>query len=393
MMEHDLPDDHDKSVPTHGCARPRTAAAWIAHISHAARARSPKTRDRDASRRTSTGARVGIEPSRRAGPPRPLAALLLGLSVATAAVAQADEEPLPSPLTLEHALTLADDHPRIRAAAQAATGKTESIAALLPRPQPLFLGCHALAFTGTRGDDAARDVAWSALLTSEASQRLEIMQRFYDVLLADLSYSRDNEAMAVAFIQFDRAEARAELGQFSPLKVAELEAEYQLIRRQRAASEAAQRITRSLLAQALGRPEELPRDLVTPDLAADKTKLPELDAVVGAALENNPRVKALVGSSDAAGRALVEMSVRQQALELLTRMELLDVIAEQAETESYWRDLKLDESRTMYELEVTADLGFSMSQQTKAKRDEEQVALCLALTRAELAALQGKSVP
>jgi hypothetical protein len=44
----------------------------------------------------------------------------------------------------------------------------------------------------------------------------------------------------------------------------------------------------------------------------------------------------------------------------------------------------------MYELEAKADLGFSMSQQTKARRDEQETAFCRALTRAELNALQGQ---
>ena len=118
------------------------------------------------------------------------------------------------------------------------------------------------------------------MLSSADAQRLEIMQRFYDVLLADLSFARDNEAMAVAFIQFDRAEAREELGQFSPLRTAELQADYQLIRRQRAASEAAQRVTRALLATALGYPTSLPRQLMTPELDPTTAEAPELDAIV-----------------------------------------------------------------------------------------------------------------
>jgi hypothetical protein len=219
------------------------------------------------------------------------------------------------------------------------------------------------------------------------------MQRFYDVLLADLSYARDNEAMAVAYVQFDRAEARAELGQFSPLRVAELRADYELIRRQRAASEAAQRLTRSLLAHALGRPDQLPRELVTPDLSPSAVDTPTVAQVVNNAIEHNPQVGGLLQGRSEAERALIGMELRQHAMELLTRLELLAVISEQARIESEWRDLKLDESRTLYELEVTADLGFSMSQQTKARRDAEAVALCRALTLAELKGLQGGTVP
>jgi hypothetical protein len=86
------------------------------------------------------------------------------------------------------------------------------------------------------------------------------------------------------------------------------------------------------------------------------------------------------------------MSLRQRALELLERLALLGVAAEQTRIVADWRDLKLDQSRTLYEMEVTADLGYSMSQQTKARRDELEVQLCQTLTRAELAALQGKAL-
>jgi len=312
-----------------------------------------------------------------------LATLML-LAITAPMETRADEvlNDVPDPLRLEQALSFAKTHPRVTAAEQPARLD-------LPRAQPLYLGCHSLAFSGARNNDAERDVAWSLLLSSADAQRLEIMQRFYDVLLADLSFARDNEAMAVAFIQFDRAEAREELGQFSPLRTAELQADYQLVRRQRAASEAAQRVTRALLATAMGYPSSLPRQLITPTLNATGPKPLDLDMVVNTALKNNPEVKALMQDRSEAEQALVRMAVRERALELLTRLELLEVIAEQARTESDWRDLKLDESRTMYELEAKADLGFSMSQQTKARRDEQETAFCQALTRAELNALQG----
>ena len=293
---------------------------------------------------------------------------------------------VPDPLRLGQALAFAADHPRVQAAEGAGNGARAPLAP--PRAQPLYLGCHSLAFAGARPGDAARDVAWSGLIPAPAAQRLEIMQRFFDVLLADLSFARDNEAMAVAYVRFDRATAREELGQFSSLRTAELEAEYQRIRRQRAASEAAQRITRSLLAQALGRPGELPRQVVTPE-RGEPGEAPALEQVVARARFGNARIKALRNGRSEAGRALIDMAVRERALELLTRLELLDVIAEQARAESEWRELKLDESRTLYELEAKADLGFSMSQQTKARRDQEQVELCRRLTAAELAALQG----
>lgn len=309
-----------------------------------------------------------------------VAILLLG------PLAMADEQAVPDPLSLEQALGFAKDHPRVEAQAR---GADPAPALQLPRTQPLYLGCHSLAFSGARVSDAERDVAWSPLLDAESAQRLEIMQRFFDVLLADLSFARDNEAMAVAFIQFDRAEARGELGQYSALQIAELEATYQMILRQRAAAEAAQRVTRSLLANALGHPESLPRELQAPELDQPNSELPSLDEALKRALANNPKIKQLMAGRSSAEQALVEMATRERLLELMTRLELLQVVARQARVESDWRDLKLDESRTLYELEAASDLGYSMSQQTKARRDERKTAFCSYLLQAELNALQG----
>lgn len=296
----------------------------------------------------------------------------------------ASADDLPDPLGLEPALALAKAHPRLENT-QASTR--------FPRRPTLYLGCHDLAFAGARDGGRNRNQAWSSpLITATAAQQLEVMQRFFDARLADLSFARDNEAMAVAFVQLDRARARAELGQFSPLRVAELDAEYQRIRRQRAASEAAQRLTRSLLAQALGHADSLPSKLQAPPPPAADQQRPALEAVIGTARQANPQIRALAKTlqDDPPAQALLDMEIRQQALELLTRLELLALIAEQTAIEADWRDLKLDESRTLYELEARADLGFSMSQQTRARRDQEQVALCRTLTLAELQALQGQ---
>jgi hypothetical protein len=319
----------------------------------------------------------------RGGRPRPIDLLICWFALVVSSAAIAEERPLPEPLTLQAAMAMAAEHPRVRLATAAAGD-------LPPPPRPLFLACHDAAFDGARTGDWRRNSDASALLTALAAQQLEIMRRYFDVLLADLSYMRDNEAMAVGYIQFDRAEARRGLGQRSPLEVSELEAAYQLIRRQRAASDAARRVTRSMLAQALNTPETLPKTLIEPS-STPATETPALDDVVTAALADNPKLMEL-GGDDPDRQALVTMSLRQRALELLERLALLGVAAEQTRIVADWRDLKLDQSRTLYEMEVTADLGYSMSQQTKARRDELEVQLCQTLTRAELAALQGKAL-
>ncbi len=307
--------------------------------------------------------------------------LLLFILFPTAACATAEDDGLPDPLSLEQALDYAEQSPRSRTSGP----PSDKFA----RRLPLYLDCHHLAYSHTGRDDQ-RNRPLDALLDPIDAQRLEILARFFDVLLADLSFSRYSEAMAVAYIQYDRANVRRELGQISELRVAELETVYQDVLRKRAASQISQRLTRSLLAQAIGRPDELPRDLSQPRPPEIPAELPEVEQVVSAVVAENQCLGALKEGAAADHVRLVDMELRQQALELLLRLEALAAAAKHANSELFLSDLKLDESRTLYEQEVKADLGFSMSRQTRARLDEQRVAYCRALTWAELNALQGK---
>jgi len=174
------------------------------------------------------------------------------------AAALADPQVLPEPVRLEQLLSPADRHPR--------TELGSDVAWRYPRRQPLYLDCHRLAYSSTAGLDDRRNRIGASFFSPVDVQRLAIMERFFDALLADLSYARYSEAMAVAYIQFDRAGARWDLGQYSELGVLELEAVYQDVRQRQASSVALQRLTRSLLAQAIDRPLSLPRDLGPPQL-------------------------------------------------------------------------------------------------------------------------------
>ncbi len=312
-------------------------------------------------------------PSRRLGVP---VALILGSVIADPVAAISD------PLRLEQALETADRHPRVAA--------TPELSARLPRRQALYLDCNRLAFGNSNVADPNRNQPLAALISREDAQRLEIMERFFDVLLADMSFSSTSEAMAVAYIQFDRASVRNELGQISPLRVLELEAVYQAILHQRASSEISQQLTRTLLAQALGDPTDLPRNLVQPKLPAPQSP-PALEAILARAAERAP-VLALSHGRAQADQDLIRMELRQQAIELLLRLRALDAAERNLRTETAWRDLKLDESRTLYEQEVTADLGYAMSQQTETRLQSERVGFCRTLAWAELNTLIGQPI-
>ncbi|MCP3670131.1 MAG: TolC family protein [Gammaproteobacteria bacterium] len=134
--------------------------------------------------------------------------------------------------------------------------------------------------------------------------RLEIIQRYFDVLLADLEFGRDNEIMALAFVRLERGRDQHELGRISDIELLELESRYQESRRQRFEGESKQRSTRSWLAIALGRPDDLPQELVMPKPPDLQNPLPSVESLVAKALEESPSLRSQRSQIGAAQRAL-----------------------------------------------------------------------------------------
>jgi len=130
-------------------------------------------------------------------------------------------------------------------------------------------------------------------LNAQQHQYINVMKKYFDVVLADLQFYRYNEEMAVAYIQFDRMQTREKLGQFTEVDVVEKEVEYQRVRRLRSHSQNQQRVTRSLLAQALNKPDNLPATVVRPELDVVSRKLPDIDLMQKIISENNPVLAAL----------------------------------------------------------------------------------------------------
>ena len=139
-----------------------------------------------------------------------------------------------------------------------------------------------------RAEVQARDLDWMEV---RDQRRIDIMQRYFDVLLADLQYTVDNEYMAVAYVTFDNARDRFQQKLLSQVDLAELEARYQdwLVKRNQ--SQQRQRITRALLAEAMNQPGQLVSDLEDPKLAGNNRILPDYEALQPL-LEHNPKLQA-----------------------------------------------------------------------------------------------------
>jgi len=136
--------------------------------------------------------------------------------------------------------------------------------------------------------------------STQDQQRVAIMQAFFNVLQADQENFRDNEAMAVAYVTLDRMKSHQELGQTSDIEVMEQESLYQNVRYQVLQSESNQRLTRSILANILNRPDELPSELVSPEFSHAQRKLPDYERLLQLAFEHNPRLMSLKLELDAA---------------------------------------------------------------------------------------------
>lgn len=310
--------------------------------------------------------------------------LVVCMSFACQTYLQAATEPLPTPLNLSTALSFAKDHPRTKLTAE------QSL--LFPVPQPLFLGCHNLIFNNSSISDPKRNNNETGLIDPVTQQELLILQAYFDVLLADSSLIGINEELAGSFIRYDRAKTRQDLKEFSELYVARLDAEYQEVRQQFFSGRATQRFTRSVLAQAINHPDDLSSDITPPNLIKSPKTLPEANDLYKEALKNNPWIEQLRKNSSAEQIALYEMALRQQILEMKLRLDILIAAGDRAESNAYSKDLDLELSRTLYEMEVNATLGRSMTLQSMARMEEERVKYCRTLTWARLNALTGKPI-
>lgn len=160
-----------------------------------------------------------------------------------------------------------------------------------------------------RAEIAARD---AALLSVRDRRRIEIMTRFFDVLVADQQYTADNEFMSIAYVNFDNARERHGVGQLSNVELAEFENRYQDWRVRRDLSQRRLRSTRALLAMAMNQPQQLPGDLADPPLADNQRPIPEIDALLSLLEANNPRLTAQRAALEASRQRVASLRAERQ---------------------------------------------------------------------------------
>ena len=157
------------------------------------------------------------------------------------------------------------------------------------------------------GRTAASEQAWSLdakaneyrLESIEQQFRLDLMRAYFNVLLAEVRYRVENEAMAIAYVTLDKIREAHELGLASDTELYENEENYQkvLLKRQRALTDL--RRLPMLLVNAMGRTDAILPDLTLPELIGPPETLLELEDYLRLALDNNPDILAAKQAYDA----------------------------------------------------------------------------------------------
>jgi len=175
--------------------------------------------------------------------------------------------------------------------------KPDNIGRIVARKPLLDFGRSSQTIAAGNQEIVARQ---AALFDVENLRRIDIMARYFDVLLADQQYVADNEFMTVAYLDWDKARERFELGIGSRPDLLRLEAFFQDWRERRNASLQRMRSARQKLAHAMYRPGNLPGELAEPALKGNARPLPEYESLLPWVLEKNPRMRVLQAQLTAA---------------------------------------------------------------------------------------------
>jgi hypothetical protein len=197
--------------------------------------------------------------------------------------------------------------------------------------------------------------------------RSEVTRHFYDALVADREYAAANEQVAVSFVAFDRARAKAGAGWSSEIAVKELEVRYAQALERRQGCLARQRLSRHALASVMGS-SAVPGELAEPPPPAAAGALPEHGVL-------ERRLKPGAGASQRA--ELLRTTLEIERLRRTT-LPLVDLEAELA-------DLRVDKARDDLEGGRPAQLGAAMAGTAEAafRRLKARADLAVALARLE----------
>ena len=249
----------------------------------------------------------------------------------------AGSEPLPSPLTLSQALSFANAGQPELAIADAnlasAMSRKDRVEAdnsvdayielapymAIPSPQinddftndsyarfSITKKLYDFGYSNSLEDSAEAAIQSQQLNAYEARNRnyLKIMRLFFNVIIADMHFAAVNEKMATLYVQYDKLRDAHSLGMVSDVVLSQAESNYRDVADQRKQSEIQQYASRQQLAIALNRPDDLPGDVIKPELPELDKAVPELSDLLNTALKNNLTLASLQHDIKSATAAL-----------------------------------------------------------------------------------------
>lgn len=166
----------------------------------------------------------------------------------------------------------------------------DNLGRLVLRKTLLDFGREQGQVEAARQEVSARHLS---MLDVRDARRIDIMARFFDVLLADAQFGSDTEYTAVFYVNWDDSKRRFDLGEMSARDLVQKEATYQDMREKRNRSQMTQRATRQKLANALNQPGQLPAVLEPPLLKQNDQPLPSYENLLPVALQTNRKLLAL----------------------------------------------------------------------------------------------------
>jgi outer membrane protein TolC len=166
-------------------------------------------------------------------------------------------------------------------------------------------------------------------------RRLDILEKYFDVLNADNEFLAENEALAIGFIRYDNARQDQELGSAAQVDVLRLQSEYEVIRQKRNLAEQHQRLTRSILAEAMGYPGQLSSNLEVPKIDSDRVLPNDIDALVSRALQYSLEARVAQVNTRAA-QAAIKIAEATDGPSLGLELEL-STYEREARTRDDWR--------------------------------------------------------
>ena len=131
-------------------------------------------------------------------------------------------------------------------------------------------------------------------------RRLQIMEKYFAVLNADNNFITENEALAIGFIRYDNAVQDQELDLVPEIEVLRLQSAYEVTRQRRSLAMQQQRLTRAILAEAMGYPDQLSSDLEIPVIDTDRGLPDDLATLVDRALQFSLEAQVVQANTQAA---------------------------------------------------------------------------------------------